>query len=138
MKAMKRNVLAGLAGLAVLLLAHAPVATAGPGGSGVQPSSPASDDVTTSPITSSQAGPGFVLTVPTELTGQVLAGIRGQGRIRVEAADASTTRIELAGRFVAVLPKGILETKGFALRYLGDRGRERLLQRGDRLILIQR
>ena len=132
----KRNVLAGLAGLALAFLV--PVASAGPGGPGQQPTSPASDDVTTSPIVSSQAGPGFVLTVPTELTGQVLAGIRGTGKVRVQPVDTERTRIELSGRLAVVLPIRVLETKGFSLRYLGDAGRERILQRGDRLILIQR
>ena len=138
MKPMKRKVFAGLAGLLALLLAHAPVAMAGPGGPGAHPTVPGSDDVTTSPRQQAPTGPGFVLRVPTELVGQVLSGIRGQGQMRIVVSDSETTTIALSGRFVAVLPHSLLETKGFGLRYLGQPSRQKVLRRPGRLILIQR
>ena len=135
MKIFKRKVSAGLAGLAALLFAL-PLSFAGTSpGSGF---STGSDDVTTSPIVAESSGPGFVLDVPLTDLQEVLRGIRGTGAVDVAPGYGERFTVTLSGTYRVRLSKSSVAEGRIRIDYRGKRGRARMFQRRDDLVLIQR
>ena len=139
MRIIERSRSVGLAGLVTaLFLFLSPLAAAGVGGPGGLPVS--GDDWTTSPRTSGpvSSGPGFVVEVEAQDLAEVLATLEGRGSVGIEGTSKGTIRVVLSGSYRLSLDADQVARGSIVLSYQGERGRGRLLQRGDRLILIQR
>jgi hypothetical protein len=81
---------------------------------------------------------GFEIEVPAWRAGSLLRSVQGRGEIRMRTTRSGNVALSFEGRFAIPLDRSELARRQLRIRFQGDRSGLQVVQRGRRMILLQR